>query len=269
MPCGIRDLLLAVIQYYRSVCPLCKPLQHLLSSARRLRTMIYLFTALTLFSLVSGDHYIQGASSTTRYWDCCKPSCGWPGKANVSQPVTSCDSLNRPLGNASDPSSCQHGTSYMCADQAPWEVNSTLAYGFAGVYFALYGPNEYQTCCACYELTFTSGSNVGRKMIIQATDTVYGVQTDTINLAVCRISLSFCDCCADCMLGDRSLEVVSAPNQAAVPSTAYRIRSGASRMAALLLNRAAKVSQIFFRWDVTGAFSGSEMLKTQRTTLKN
>ena len=27
--------------------------------------------------------------TTTRYWDCCKPSCGWT--ANASNPVNSCD----------------------------------------------------------------------------------------------------------------------------------------------------------------------------------
>lgn len=31
---------------------------------------------------------------TTRYWDCCKPSCGWPGKASVTNPVKTCDAGN-------------------------------------------------------------------------------------------------------------------------------------------------------------------------------
>ncbi|CAF4848432.1 unnamed protein product, partial [Rotaria sp. Silwood2] len=27
---------------------------------------------------------------TTRYWDCCKASCGWTGKASVTNPVKTC-----------------------------------------------------------------------------------------------------------------------------------------------------------------------------------
>ena len=28
---------------------------------------------------------------TTGYWDCCKPSCSWPGKGHVNHPTLSCD----------------------------------------------------------------------------------------------------------------------------------------------------------------------------------
>jgi hypothetical protein len=57
----------------------------------------------------------------------------------------------------------------MCSDQSPWAVSDSLAYGFAAVSI----PNESESdwCCACYELTFTSTSIAGKKMIVQATNT--------------------------------------------------------------------------------------------------
>jgi hypothetical protein len=38
--------------------------------------------------------YSQTAGVTTRYWDCCKGSCSWSGKASVSHPVNTCDINN-------------------------------------------------------------------------------------------------------------------------------------------------------------------------------
>jgi len=57
----------------------------------------------------------------------------------------------------------------MCSNQSPWAVNETTAYGWAAVNIA--GSNEAAWCCACYELTFTSGPVSGKKMIVQATNT--------------------------------------------------------------------------------------------------
>nr|AJS10816.1 endoglucanase IV [Rhizopus reflexus] len=41
------------------------------------------------YSIVSGG--ASGNGVTTRYWVCCQASCSWPGKANVSSPVKSCN----------------------------------------------------------------------------------------------------------------------------------------------------------------------------------
>ena len=30
----------------------------------------------------------SGTGTTTRYWDCCKPSCAWPGKAELASVLT-------------------------------------------------------------------------------------------------------------------------------------------------------------------------------------
>lgn len=57
----------------------------------------------------------------------------------------------------------------MCNNQSPWGVTTDLAYGYAAV--SITGLTERDWCCACYELTFTSGAVSGKKMIIQATNT--------------------------------------------------------------------------------------------------
>ena len=66
----------------------------------------------------------------------------------------------------------------MCSDQSPWAVSDDLAYGFAAVNSA--SPN----CCACYQLTFTSGAIKGKKMIVQATNTGSDVGSTQFDLAV-------------------------------------------------------------------------------------
>ncbi|KAI0475274.1 glycoside hydrolase family 45 protein [Xylariaceae sp. FL0804] len=114
----------------------------------------------------------SGTGTTTRYWDCCKPSCAWSGKASVSAPVTTCDKNDQPQAQGDDTlkSGCDSGgTAYTCSDYSPWAVNDDLAYGFAATSIA--GGTESSWCCACYELTFTSGAVSGKKMVVQSTNT--------------------------------------------------------------------------------------------------
>lgn len=82
-----------------------------------------------------------------RYWDCCKPSCAWPGKASVSSPALTCDKNDNPL-DANAQSGCNGGNAYACTNNSPWAVNDNLAYGFAAT--AINGGSEGSTCCACY-----------------------------------------------------------------------------------------------------------------------
>ena len=124
----------------------------------------------------------SGSGTTTRYWDCCKPSCAWSGKADASAPVTTCDINNNPLTDSNAASGCSGGTSYMCADQSPWAVDDDTAYGFAAVNIA--GGSEGSWCCACYELTFTSGPVQGKKMVVQATNTGGDLGSDQFDLAI-------------------------------------------------------------------------------------
>lgn len=115
------------------------------------------------------------AGVTTRYWDCCKPSCSWSGKASVSSPVKECTAWNNGAGNQSIPSfnnaqsGCNGGTSYTCTGQQPWAIDANTAYGFAAAYIS--GSTESNWCCACYQLTFTSSPAAGKKFIVQVTNT--------------------------------------------------------------------------------------------------
>ncbi|KAK0733149.1 glycoside hydrolase family 45 protein [Lasiosphaeria miniovina] len=111
----------------------------------------------------------SGSGQSTRYWDCCKPSCSWPGKASVNQPVFACDANNNHLSSFDTPSGCVGGSAFTCANQSPWAVNDNLAYGFAAT--ALGGGSEASWCCGCYALTFTSGPVAGKTMVVQSTST--------------------------------------------------------------------------------------------------
>jgi len=91
-----------------------------------------------------------GTGQTTRYWDCCKPSCGWPGKAAVNSPVRSCARSGNPLTDMNARNGCESGgTAFMCTDQSPWAINDNLSYGFAAAKLA--GLGESNWCCGCYE----------------------------------------------------------------------------------------------------------------------
>ncbi|KAG2232456.1 hypothetical protein INT48_005173 [Thamnidium elegans] len=111
----------------------------------------------------------SGSGSTTRYWDCCKASCSWPGKASVSGPVDTCGKNGISILDDNTQSGCNGGGGYMCNNNQPWAVNDGLAYGFAAASIA--GSSESGWCCGCYELTFTSGPVTGKKMVVQVTNT--------------------------------------------------------------------------------------------------
>ncbi|PNS21579.1 hypothetical protein CAC42_938 [Sphaceloma murrayae] len=143
--------------------------------------------SIVTLALVSGLASVasaQATGKTTRYWDCCKPSCGWSGKAKVSAPVAQCAKDNSPLtaGDDMQKNGCEGGTSFMCADQTPWMVNENLAYGFAAV--KLQGQGEDASCCGCYELTFTSSAISGKKMIVQSTNTGGDLGDNHFDLAI-------------------------------------------------------------------------------------
>ncbi|KAI9468917.1 MAG: K-family cellulase [Benjaminiella poitrasii] len=119
------------------------------------------------YSVISNGQ--SGSGSTTRYWDCCKSSCSWPGKASVSAPVDVCAANGISLLDSNTVSGCNGGSGYMCNNNQPWAINDNLSYGFAAASIA--GSNEAGWCCGCYELTFTSGPVSGKKMVVQVTNT--------------------------------------------------------------------------------------------------
>ena len=138
---------------------------------------------------IQGNAQSSGTGTTTRYWDCCKASCGWKGKitlASGSNPVSSCDAQDRPTSNYDAASGCNKGATYMCSNQSPWAVSDSLSYGYAAT--TISGGKESTWCCACYELTFTSGAVKGKKMVVQATNTGGDLGANQFDLAVSPFS---------------------------------------------------------------------------------
>jgi hypothetical protein len=125
---------------------------------------------------------VSGSGRTTRYWDCCKPSCSWSGKAAVSSPVASCAKDGSTKTAIDAKSGCDGGPSYMCANQIPRAVNSSYAVGFAAASVA--GWNEARACCSCIELTFTSGACSGKKFAVQITNTGSDLGSNQFDLAI-------------------------------------------------------------------------------------
>ena len=127
---------------------------------------------------------LQGGSDgfATRYWDCCKPSCGWT--ANASNPVDSCDINDNNIGvddNARN--GCEGGPAFTCHNWAPWAVSDTLSYGFA----AFNGAN----CGTCYQIRFSGSSSrgtptpgiEGKQMIVQVTN-IGGIEGNQFDLLI-------------------------------------------------------------------------------------
>jgi len=122
---------------------------------------------------------------TTRYWDCCKPSCSWAGKVRGRDTyVKSCrsngydvfDHPNAASGCNSD------GEAFTCNNQQPWAVNDGLAYGFAAAHIP--GLSEQDTCCTCYKLDFTSDPLRGKTMIVQITNSGSDVGAHQFDLQI-------------------------------------------------------------------------------------
>lgn len=136
---------------------------------------------------------VQNGTSgyATRYWDCCKPHCGW--NANVSanvNPVGTC-SFDNVANGVSDmtKSSCDGGDGYTCWNMAPYAVSDKLAYGYAAV------SASGDICGKCYQLDFKGTSHNGnndagskalggKTMIVQATNIGYDVSNGQIDLLV-------------------------------------------------------------------------------------
>lgn len=94
------------------------------------------------------------AGHSTRFWDCCKPHCGW--EANVpGTPMNSCDRSDNVIGDRNAQSACDGGPAHTCHELAPWAVSDTLAYGYA----ATNAGGDY--CGRCYQIQFTGSSHNG------------------------------------------------------------------------------------------------------------
>lgn len=171
-------------------------------TASYLRNLFVLLNLLVLQASSTGLN-ITGEAVTTRFWDCCKPSCAWKEKAPFSRPVLSCSIDDKPT-DIDAGTGCNGGSAYLCSNQQPWAVNDTFSYGFSGVFILpglTGGKIEDAWCCACYQLNFTSEPLIGKSMIVQASNTAYDINTaNRFSLAVskhvhsCFVSLIFGRC---------------------------------------------------------------------------
>jgi len=135
---------------------------------------------------------------TTRYYDCCKPSCSWPGKADVFHPVRHCAVDGTTLIEDQEaPSACQKdvkGTAHMCESQQPWAVSDSLSYGFAAA--ALPG-GESVSCCKCYALTFSDPPIRGKQLVVQVTNTGADVGSNQFDLQIPGGGVGIFDACTN------------------------------------------------------------------------
>ncbi|CAG9760808.1 unnamed protein product [Ceutorhynchus assimilis] len=109
----------------------------------------------------------NGFAKTTRYWDCCKPSCSWSANVHESKPVDSCQMNGVRRINNQAQSGCNGGPAFTCNNQQPWKVNNNLAYGFVAGSFK--GGVDNSRCCTCYKLKFRNPR--GKVMIVQVINT--------------------------------------------------------------------------------------------------
>ncbi|KAJ8982525.1 hypothetical protein NQ317_018566 [Molorchus minor] len=157
---------------------------------------IFVFTLLILFAFhacIGRDIHIvpivgglNGTATTTRYWDCCKPSCSWEGNVDVVSTAWSC--LNDGVSKLEDDnvqSGCdpdKDGAAFMCSDQVGIIVNDTLAYGFAAVSFS--GGVDLSRCCQCMLLTFQDYLIQDQQMIVQITSTGSDLPANHFDIAI-------------------------------------------------------------------------------------
>jgi hypothetical protein len=109
----------------------------------------------------------------SRYWDCCKPACGWES-SSLARPFDSCDINNERLDNFITASACENEDgAYACWKLAPWAACDNLSYGFVAFSAAV--------CGSCFQFDFTGESHSsdgdpgsaalkGKTMIVQGVD---------------------------------------------------------------------------------------------------
>lgn len=104
------------------------------------------------------------STAATMYWDCCKASGSWGGKASVYNTVATCQAdgktiVTGPKRDDPNSSGCGGGYEFQCSCQQPWTdaVNPTVGYAFA----AMSSTTESNSECACYVAEF-EGSKPGK-----------------------------------------------------------------------------------------------------------
>jgi hypothetical protein len=119
---------------------------------------------------------VDGGSQghATRYWDCCKASCGWSGKG--PRTVASCDKSDNSIGATDQQNSCEQGGqggAFTCHRMAPWAHSNKVSFGYAAV--------NGVSCGTCFQIQFDGTGHYdandpgskeisGKTMIVMATN---------------------------------------------------------------------------------------------------
>ncbi len=134
---------------------------------------------------------VQGGCEgwATRYWDCCKPHCGWSSNSPAG-PLAVCDRQDNSLGgNVDAANSCEGGPAFLCHNLSPWSVDGQLSFGYAAV------AGRGDICGKCYQLEFAGRSRnagndpgsaalAGKTMIVQAINIGGDVGSNQFDIAV-------------------------------------------------------------------------------------
>lgn len=119
----------------------------------------------------SGFEYVVGGlvgrAKTTRYWDCAKPACAWPGSNPVIAPVRSCRRDGYTTASPSESSGAGGGSAYACTSQQPWTSRYDANLAFAYVAFTAPSGGPPRVCCTCMELTFDDARLAGKRLVVQ------------------------------------------------------------------------------------------------------
>ena len=110
----------------------------------------------------------------TRYWDCCKPHCSWPGNAGSAGVSSFCDFSQNKLSEGD--SACDDGPATTCLSQIPFTIDG-CEYGFL---FAAAPGSAGNTCGKCYKLDL----DIGKTLIVMATNIGWDVQGGQFNLMI-------------------------------------------------------------------------------------
>jgi len=91
----------------------------------------------------------------SRYWDCCKQSCGWSANAG-GNPVNNCGGNGDNIIGDDDASACPSGSSTTCNSFAPWAYSDVVSFGFAATH-----AGSGTACGTCYQIQFTGSGHSG------------------------------------------------------------------------------------------------------------
>ncbi len=148
------------------------------------KIILHSISLLSFFSNILALN-VEGTAITTRYFDCCLPSCSYPSKADYSSLLKSAKS-DGTSGNANGPSGCittSKDASFTDSKQVPIAIDDSHSIGFVAT-GSLNGKTEKDLCCSCILLTFTSGPVIGKTMTVQVTNTGGDLNSDHFDIAI-------------------------------------------------------------------------------------